>query len=155
MPTAAEHLQRVAPYLFDQDDPRFADAGLVEWGLAAAEGWRPTCLSDERQNLAQAYRAAFEIESLRRIDAASSSASTTQTVGVAGAVIERQEGDVRVRYSDGKTTTAASTSGSNAGPSTAFARWQELWSLCQATGVDGAPLQPVRRGAIITRFGVA
>lgn len=154
MPTAAEHLERVAPYLYDPDDARFADAELRAWGLAAAEGWRPTCLGEERQNLAQAWRALYELESLRRTDAASSSTSSTQTVGVAGALVEVREGDVTRRYSDGKTTTGVSQTSSNAGPGTAWSRWNELWSLCGgATGADGQPVAPVRRGGIITSGG--
>lgn len=154
MPTAAEHLERVAPYLFDPDDPRFADADLVGWALAVAEPWRPSCLPAERQNLAQAWRAAFEILSLPRVDASSASGAT-QTVGVAGAVVERQEGDVRVRFSDGKTTTGITASGTNAGPGTAYSRWLELWSLCGGVAPDGSggTETAVRRGALITRAG--
>lgn len=154
MPTAAEHLQRVAPYLYDPDDARFADADMIAWALDAAEPWRPSCLPPERQNLAQAYRAAYELLSLARTEA-SSATNTTSTVGVAGAVVERQEGDLRIRYSDGKTTTSVSATGSNAGPSTHYAKWAEMWMLCGGV-VDGtAPgtTEPVRRGGIITRAG--
>lgn len=155
MATAEEHLERVAPFLFETSDPRFADPDLVAWGLEVALEWKPACGSDDWNSLGHARRAAYEILSISRADAASASTSTSVDVGVAGAVVERTEGDVRIRYSDGKTTTGiTSTAGANQGPGTFYAQWLEQWNRCAGIVEGQTPAAAVRRGGIITRYGI-
>ena len=50
--TPAEHLAMAYPALAS------AGAEATAWALAVAESYRPACLSEERQNLAQAHYAA-------------------------------------------------------------------------------------------------
>lgn len=141
------HLLMVAPHLFDADDPRYADEGERAWALDVAAAWRPLCLPAPQQDLAQAYRAAFELGAIQRMRIA---AGATQTIGVAGAVVRRKEGDVETQYSEGKVA-AVSTTGGDTGPGTPYALWKELWSLCIVGGTDGGgnPIQPPRRGHIL------
>lgn len=155
MATAAEHLERIAPFLFEPADPRYVDPDIIAWGLAVALEWRPACGGDDWNNLGHARRAAYEILSIARADATSANSSTTVEVGVAGALVEEQQGDVRRRYSDGKTTTGvSSTTGANQGPSTFYAQWKEMWDRCSGVIEGQEPPKAVRRGGIITRYGI-
>ena len=151
MPSAADYLEVVAPYLYNPDDARYSDEGERAVALAVAEAWRPTCLPAERQNLAQAYRAAFELSAWARMRQA---AGAAQQIQPAGAVVERQEGDVRVKYSEGKVAATTST-GTDTGPGTPYALWREMWLLCAAVPGEagGGTEGPPRRGGIITRAG--
>lgn len=104
-------------------------AGLADdvktWALEVAVAYRPSCLSDERQNIAQAHYAAH----LLQVRAEQMAAGTGP--GLAGPVIEESEGDVSVRYG---------AAAADAGPSAPYASWKALSDIC-------------RRGAIVTRFG--
>ena len=156
MPTAREHLSFAYPFLLDPADPRSAEEDVIAWAEDIAAEYRPTCLSAERQNLAQAHYMAYVL--LARVATQAASGSTTN-VTRAPVVIEEQQGDVRVRYgnADGSTTTVRS--GSDSGPMTAYAAWRALAEICGpiAGGETSTPgvntTGPRYRGGIITRRG--
>jgi hypothetical protein len=116
--TPAQHLAMAYPAL--------AGAGTAEttWALSVAQDYRPRCLSEERQNLAQAHYAAYLL--MRRAAEMGGGAGEPS-----GPVVEEREGDLTVKYAEG---------GSSGGPDNAYASWQALNAICL-------------RGAIITRFG--
>jgi hypothetical protein len=106
--------------------PASAGAGpeATTWALLVAQDYRPRCLSEARQNLAQAHYAAYLL--FRR--AAESGGGSGEP---SGSIVEEREGDLTVKYAE---------AGGGDGPSSAFASWQALNAICT-------------RGAIITRFG--
>lgn len=121
--TPADHLAMAYPALV---------AGLAEdvtaWALAVAADYRPRCLSEERQNLAQAHYAAHLLTARAEQQAAAAGGAPS------GPVIEQREGDVTLRYG------AAAAGTPSPGPSAPYAAWKALSDLCS-------------RGAIVTRFG--
>jgi hypothetical protein len=120
--TPAEHLAMAYPGITDG-----LPDGVSDWALVVAADYRPSCLSDERQNLAQAHYAAYLLE-IRR----SSQGRTSDPSAPSGAIVEEREGDVTVKYAD-----PGVSSGPGTGP---YAAWKSLADICS-------------RGAIITRFG--
>jgi hypothetical protein len=118
--TPAEHLAMAYPALVAG-----VPADVQAWALTVAQDYRPRCLGEDRQNLAQAHYAAHLL--VQRAQA--------QTTGgaVAGAITRWKEGDAELTYGGSGAETA--------GPSSPYAAWKAMNDVC------------VRAGAIITRFG--
>lgn len=145
--TPMQHVEFAYPYLLDGADTRYAPPDVLQWALDAAESFKPTCLSENLQNLAQAHYASYLLE-IRRSSASLNSSNTTFNSGI---VLEKQEGDVRIRYADPRTTGSVSSSGGTS----PYAAWKLLWDRCVVGGTDpdGNPVKVVPRGAIITAYG--
>lgn len=157
MPTAQEWAEYFYPFLFDGEDSRYVTPSDFAMALAVAVDFRPSCLTADRQNQAQAHYAAYVSEFRDRLKSIGIS-STYSTETVSGPIVEKQEGDVRVKYSESKTSTSGSSAAIKAqltGPGTAYAAWQALWEICvpatDGTGTGGTVVVP--KGAMITRFG--
>jgi hypothetical protein len=105
--TPAEHLAMAYPALV---------AGLAadvrEWALTVAQDYRPRCLGEDRQNLAQAHYAAYLL-------------SQRGGSSDAGAVTRWKEGDVEITY-------GGSSSGD--GPSGPYAAWKAMNDVCVRAG---------------------
>lgn len=150
MPTPLEHLGFAYPYLMDGADTRYVPPDVLAWAISVSEANRPPCLSEEAQNLAQAHYAAYMLET-RRLSSLLFS-STTGSTTTSGIVLEKQEGQSRIRYADPRSTgTTINTTGGN----TPYAAWKALWDRC--VGLVDVGTNPggtyVPRGGIITRFG--
>jgi hypothetical protein len=106
--TPAEHLAMAYPALV---------AGLAadvrEWALGVAAAYRPACLGEDRQNLAQAHYAAYLLS--QRAQASSESGSITRW----------KEGDVEITYGG---------AGSDDGPSGPYASWKTMNDVCVRAG---------------------
>ncbi len=152
MPTPLEHIGFAYPYLLDGADTRYVPPDVLEWALAASIAQRPICLPEEMQNLAQAHYAAYLLEARRLASVVYS--STTGSTTTSGIVLEKQEGQTRVKYADPRSTgTTTTTTGGN----TPYTAWKQLWDRCVGlvdigAGGGGATTY-VPRGGIITRFG--
>lgn len=150
MPSAKEWVEYFYPFLFDGADARYVPPSEMDMALVVALDFRPACLTEDRQNQAQAHYAAYVVEFRARTKAAGIQGNVTATV--AGPIIEKREGDTSVKYA-----TSANAASSSAirdqltGPGTPYAAWRNLWEICSGATVDGQ--LPVRRGAIITGFG--
>jgi hypothetical protein len=118
--TAAEHLAMAYPALVAG-----AEQPVQTWALSVAQAYRPRCLSEERQNLAQAHYAAYLLAQRAQEQATGGSE--------AGAVTRWKEGDVEITYGEG----ASRADGAPSGP---YAAWKAMSDICA-------------RGALITRFG--
>lgn len=157
MPTAEEWVAYFYPFLLDEADPRHVSASELDMALAVAADWRPACLSEDRQNQAQAHYSAYVVAYKQQMQTATAGLGGSATEVVAGPVVERQEGDVRVKYatSGGTTVTPAATVRANlTGPGTPYAAWERLAAICGSTGDVQTPgVLPVRRGGIVTAFG--
>jgi hypothetical protein len=144
-----EHVSFAYPYLLDGADTRYVPPDVLQWALDSAATFRPTCLDENMQSLAQAHYAAYLLE-IRRSSTSMYSSTTTFNSGI---VLEKQEGDVRIRYADPRTsgTVTATTSGGTS----PYAAWKLLWDRCVVGGggtdPDGNPIAV--RGGIITRYG--
>jgi len=151
MPTVEEHLAFAYPFLFDAADSRFVPQEVLDWAMGVSSAFRPPCLDVERQNLAQAYYAAHLIR--QRLGASISFvAASYANAPPAGPVVERQEGDVRVRYAD-VAASAGKVAATTAAAGDPWGAYVALASLCGP--VAGNPLVPPRyRGGVITRFGI-
>lgn len=147
--TPMEHVGFAYPYLLDGADTRYVPPDVLQWAIDSAETMKPTCLSENMQNLAQAHYAAYLLD-LRRTQSSLYSSTTTFNSGI---VLEQSQGDTRIRYADPRTTgTGSSTSTTGNSP---YAAWKLLWDRCVISGggtdPDGNPIVP--RGGIITRYG--
>lgn len=154
MPTAAEHLAKAYPFLVDSADPRYVSEEVMAWAMAVAEGFRPQCLPEDQQNLAQAHYTAYLLAA--RVAAPSTFGTVSSGAGksVAGPIIERQEGDTRVRYADGGSgSSGSSRSGADTGPAAPYAAWRALAEMCGPVAGTDPAATPRYRGGIITRFG--
>ena len=152
MATVIEHIGFFYPYLLDEADPRYVPAAILDQAIAVAADWRPTCLSEDRQNQAQAHYVAYL--AAVRLQTIAEGAGGTVTETVAGPIIEKAEGDVRVRYatSGGTTTTTTTARNANTGPNTPYAAWERLWAICAGAELAEGRVPP-RRGAIMTSAG--
>jgi len=123
-------LQLFFPQYFDPDSPLYVDPEIMTQLIWLAEETRPWCLSEDRQNFAQAMYTAYLV-SLRN------ETSSGQTVTpVSGPITSEKEGDIQISYG-----TASSTTGSSSRPaSDPWDAWNRMWSRCG-------------RGAIMTRYG--
>lgn len=157
MPTVREYVRFFYPYIEDGEDPRFVPEQDLDMAIAVAEPYRPACLSEDRQNQAQAHYAVYITEFIARQKANVSKKTTTPTV--AGPIIETAQGDTRVKYATSatETTNVTQLKSNLTGPGTAYSAWQALWEIClppPETDENGNPIsKPVRRGAIMTAFG--
>lgn len=143
--TPMEHIEFAYPYLVDGEDVRYVPPDVLQWALDAAETHRPTCLSDNLQNLAQAHYAAYLLDA-RRTSSLNYSGSTTFNSGI---VLERREGDTSIKYADPRTTGTTSVSNMNS----PYASWKMLNDRCTGpTDTSGKPI--VVYGGLITRFGI-
>lgn len=149
MPTVNEWMNFFYPYLFDGGDLRYIPEADMAMAVAVAEAFRPACLTDDRQNQAQAHYAAYVAEYRAKVLAAGLSMNATGVV--AGPIVEKREGDVSVKYATNATTSQAAIKDQLTGPGTPYAAWQALWEVCVPATVEGQ--LPVRRGAIMTGFG--
>ena len=172
MPSTEEWFYWLYPYYADEADPRHVPYVDIEWAIAAALPWRPTCpaLTPEQQNEAQAHYSAslLEYRTMQALTASGGAGSSSSSDSVAAGALVRErkrEGDVEVekQYSTtGSSSSAVSLASRNAnvGPSAAYARWLAAWAICNPTHIavigppDGSTAEPVRRGAIITRYGI-
>ena len=174
MPSTEEWFYWLYPYYADEADPRHVPYVDIEWAIAAALPWRPTCpaLTPEQQNEAQASYAAslLEYRALQALVAGGGAGSTGGSSSVAtGAVIRerKREGDVEVekQYSTSGSTSSSALNtaarNANAGPSAAYARWLSYWSICNPADIlvvgppDTSNVEaPPRRGGLITRWGL-
>lgn len=157
MPTAEEWVAYFYPFLLDETDPRHVSASELDMALAVAADWRPACLSEDRQNQAQAHLACYVVQYRAQVAASGIGTGAPAEVPIAGPVVERSEGDVTVRYATSGTGIAPATATIRAnltGPNTPYASWEKLHLLCGGASDVGTPgVLPVRRGAIITSAG--
>ncbi len=123
-------LQVFFPQYFDEDSPDFVAPDTLIQLIYIAEEARPWCLSDDRQDFAQAMYTAYLVNVRNET---STGASTTP---VSGPIIMEKEGDIQVQYA--QSATGMSTSKRPA--SDPWDAWNRLWSRCA-------------RGAIMTRYG--
>jgi|SRR5580765_2279368 len=119
------------PQYFDPASPHYVDPDILAALSAMAYGFRPLCLSDAEQDLAQALYTAYLIN--LRSDTSTGQKSTA----VAGPITSEKEGDISVTYA---TTQSGVTNMSKRPPSDPWDAWNRLWMRCA-------------RGVIITRFG--
>lgn len=150
MPSAKEWVEYFYPFLFDGEDARYVPPAEMDMALAVAMDFRPACLTDDRQNQAQAHYAAYVAEFRARAKAAGLKGNVTATI--AGPIIEKREGDTSVKYATSAAAASASVIKEQlTGPGTPYAAWRALWEICAGATVEGQ--LPVRRGAIMTGFG--
>jgi hypothetical protein len=151
MPTVREWVRFFYPYIEDGDDPRFVPEQDLEMAISVAAAYRPECLTEDRQNQAQAHYAVYVTEFIARQKANVTKKTTTPTV--AGPIVEKQEGDTRVKYatSASENTTITQVKSNLTGPGTAYSAWQALWEICTPVLEEGQ--KPVRRGGIMTAYG--
>jgi len=118
------------PQYFDPDSPQYVDPETMKQLIWIAEEARPWCLSESRQDFAQAMYSAYLV-SLRN------ETSSGQTVTpVSGPITSEKEGDIQISYG-----TATSSAGSSNRPaSDPWDAWNRMWTRCG-------------RGAILTRYG--
>lgn len=124
-------LQLFFPQFFDPNSPGYVPPDILNQLIALAEEARPWCLSEDRQNFAQALYTAYLV-SVRN-----ETSSGESSVPVAGPITMEKEGDIQVQYA---TTPSGTTSVSKRPASDPWDAWNRLWSRCG-------------RGTIITRFG--
>lgn len=153
MAQADEWLQFFYPNVFDGASRFYASPSEQQTALLIAENFRPSCLSDDMQNQAQAHYAAYILDFRRRANEVGLSADDVATAVVSGPIVEKQEGTTRVKYSE-KLLGAGSSSviAQMTGPGTPYAMWYSLWAQC--SGVDVSSGEIVRRGGIISRYGL-
>jgi hypothetical protein len=152
--TAREWFEYFTPHFSNAEDLRYVGEDEIETALDVALPWRPACglLTDAQKDQAQAHYAAYVIE-FRAKMAAASATTTIGTAVVAGPIVEKQEGDVRVKYATtgGVAASSSAIKAQLTGPGTSYAAWQALWEVCVPAVVEGD--RPVRRGAIVTAYG--
>ena len=155
MPTVAEHMAFAYPFLLDPGDERYVADEVLDWALAVAVGFRPSCLPEELQNLAQAHYAAYLISARTAAPGVFGSVSNAASQQVAGPIVERQEGQLRVRYGTGGSGTAASNTTAvrgDPGPSAPYAAWAALAAMCgPVPGLDPAASAEMPTGGIVVR----
>lgn len=158
MPDAAEHMRFAYPFLFDANDERFVADEDMDWAMAVAAEFRPTCLPTELQNLAQAHYAAYLLSSRIVAPGVFGTVTSASAQNVAGPIVERQEGQVRTKYANGgsgssSTTTTRQAGGGLPGPAAPYAAWAALAAMCgPVPGIDPAnPDLSKTRGGIIVR----
>lgn len=129
----ARILQLFFPQFFDPDSPLYVPPEVLTELIRIAEEARPWCLSEDRQNFAQAMYTAYLVEV--RNDTSSGSSH----VPVAGPITSEKEGDITVTY--GVTQSGSNVQQSSKRPSSdPWDAWSRLWERCG-------------RGSIITRYG--
>ena len=120
------------PQYFDPESPLYVDPEIMTQLIWLAEEARPWCLSEDRQNFAQAMYTAYLV-SLRN-----ETSSGQITTPVAGPIVSEKEGDIQVNYASPATGSGSKTS--ERPSSDPWDAWNRMWSRCG-------------RGAIMTRYG--
>jgi hypothetical protein len=120
--TVKELLQFILPTyeMFPQDQ--------IDVALRLAEGYRPDCLTLDKQDEAQALYAAYLLETRQKRESGSAIGA------VAGPIIKEKEGQLERQYAD------ASANGGTYVDQSYYGRWKALSDVCAF-------------GAIVTRFG--
>jgi hypothetical protein len=152
VPTAVEWFDFFYPFYTEGTDTRWVPDDEIALAMTLAAAWRPACLPTDQQNQAQAHYAAYVIDYRARA-AAAAGTTTLGTAVVAGPIVEKQEGDVRVKYATtgGSGVSSAQTQAQLTGPGTPSAAWKAMWDICVPPVLEGD--RPVRRGAIMTAHG--
>jgi hypothetical protein len=124
------------PGFFDPNSPQYIDPqSMIIVMLDLAEEFRPSCLSDKLQNIAQAYYAAYLLQDWQNQISSGGGDTTTNS----GIVLSEKEGDISVTYADPRTTTGAGSEVTTP-PKGPWEKWHRMWSLC-------------KHGAILTKYG--
>ncbi len=127
-------LRLLYPGFFDPSSPNYIDPqSTIIVMLAIAEEFRPPCLSEKMQNIAQAYYAAYLLQDWLN----NSAPGGGNTVTNSGIVLSEKEGDISVTYAD---PNASSNGGSTMPPKGPYEKWSKLNDMC-------------KRGAITTKYG--
>ena len=119
------------PQYFDPDSPQFVEPDIMTQLVALAEEARPWCLSEDRQNFAQAMYTAY------LVTVRNETSSGVAITPVAGPVTSEKEGDIQVNYA---TSQSGTTTMSKRPASDPWDAWNRLWERCS-------------RGTIMTRYG--
>lgn len=120
--TVEEYLELFYPFLFDAAGSRFVpEVDRAKYILVAASR-RPTCLSDEEQNEAQAHYAAYLMLRTKAWTASESGGM----VASPGSVVREKQGNVEVQYGEG---------GGSSSSDTAFNAWHGMWRVCGVGGI--------------------
>jgi hypothetical protein len=120
------------PQYFDTESPDYVPPEMMDALLALSDEARPWCLSESRQNFAQAMFLAYLISVQKET-------SSGQEITVkAGPVTQEKEGDISVTYAASPSTGTGQMS--KRPSSDPWDAWNRLWTACS-------------RGAITTRFG--
>ena len=124
-------LQLFFPQYFDPKSDQFVPPDTLTQLIWIAEEARPWCLSEERQNFAQAMYTAY------LVGVRNETSSGGSTIPVAGPITSEKEGDIAVTYA---TSQSGATTMSKRPASDPWDAWNRMWSRCG-------------RGAILTRYG--
>jgi hypothetical protein len=124
-------LQLFFPQYFDPESPHYVQPIVLTELIRIAEEARPWCLTEDRQNFAQAMYTAYLV-SVRN-----ETSSGRPMMPVAGPITSEKEGDIAITYA---TSQSGVTQMSNRPASDPWDAWNRLWTRCS-------------RGAIITRYG--
>jgi hypothetical protein len=124
-------LQLFFPQFFDPNSPDFVPPIVLTELIRIAEEARPWCLTEERQNFAQAMYTAYLV-SVRN-----ETSSGRPITPIAGPITSEKEGDIAVTYA---TSQSGTTSMSQRPASDPWDAWNRMWERCG-------------RGAILTRYG--
>ena len=127
-------LQLFFPNYFDPDSPQYVDPILLDQLMFISESSRPWCLSEGRQNFAQAMFVAYLVSVQKEL-----STGISSTV-YAGPVTSEKEGDIQVSYGFVPVTAGGNPGASRRPSSNPWDAWNRLWMICS-------------KGAITTRFG--
>lgn len=124
-------LQLFFPQFFDPDSPQFVPPDTMNLLIAIAEEARPWCLSEDRQNFAQAMYTAY------LVGVRNDTSSGESSIPVSGPITSEKEGDIQVTYAS---SSGGSTKVSDRPSSDPWDAWNRLYTRCS-------------RGAILTRYG--
>jgi hypothetical protein len=124
-------LQLFFPQYFDPDSPLFVPPDTLTQLIWIAEEARPWCLSDERQDFAQAMYTSY------LVTVRNETSSGASSVPVAGPITSEKEGDIAITYA---TSQSGATNMSKRPASDPWDAWNRMWERCG-------------RGAIMTRYG--
>lgn len=125
-------LQLFYPQYFDPANPAYVPPEMLDALLPIADEARPWCLSEERQNFAEAMFLAYLISVQKETSAGK------VTIPYAGPITSEKEGDIAITYA--ASAIQGQPSLSKRPSSDPWDAWNRMWSVCM-------------RGAITTRFG--
>jgi hypothetical protein len=123
------------PGFFDPSSPDYIDPQtIILVMLDLAQEFRPPCLSEKMQNIAQAYYAAYLLQDWLNTSAPDGGTDNTTNSGI---VLSEKEGDISVTYADPNSATSGGPATPPKGP---YEKWSKLNDMC-------------KRGAITTKYG--
>lgn len=125
-------LQLFFPQFFDPTKPGYVEPDTMTQLIALAEGARPWCLPEDRQDFAQAMYTAY------LVDVRNDFSSGESSVPVAGPITMEKEGDIQVQYA--MNASGISSQMSSRPATDPWDAWNKLYSRCA-------------RGSILTRYG--